>query len=176
MTVTARSAPATKKAHAPTAAFSDPGMQYKDHTGRVQFLSYAEFQAVERSGRSSLQHYMHNATVWPSEPTYHPIDLMNERPNPVEPGTRPTEEAYVAPRNNEPLTDIEQVFLRRMPHMTAAALGGIIHRSPRYVNAIRISFGMFTHLNRSSNTQEEIDHARELWWEMQQRGYNTERP
>ena len=68
------------------------GLLYIDASGRADYLTLEELQAVELSGRSTWQEYASTPGEWP-ERTYVNLDaLMELRPGSVPEGDRPTED------------------------------------------------------------------------------------
>jgi hypothetical protein len=63
------------------------GTYFTNHAGDRDYMSKAEMDAVEKTGRCSVEKYAHTPTEWVSQD--YKVLALHARPGQVEPGTRP---------------------------------------------------------------------------------------
>jgi len=137
------------------------GLLFKNAQGEPDVLSLGELNAVEVSGRSSLEEYRSTPSEWPQQHTQ-VIGLMERRPGSIKPGKRPAEVHYVPCKVYEFATLKEVQFIRLMSHMTGVNLGIVLGRGTNFVRNIRERENIKTGYIWG-NSEQDMNTAHMMW-------------
>ena len=108
---------------------------------KVHALSAEEFDAIERSGRSSWEQYADVPSVWPGEVTPF-LELCHARPGKCEVGERPAEREDLV-HSYRGLTSFEKEFIRKYRKCsTLPMLATVLNIHPDRVGEYSRSIGL----------------------------------
>lgn len=151
----------------PAQLLSSYGLRY-DLGNEVHYLSYAELDAVEISGRSNWMDYAEAPAQWP-EPSAAVIPLMDARPGKTEPGSSPVPSPHPMYRS---LITTEQAFVRRyLKYSNNSTLARIMNVWPLVVATYAKEFGV--HRGRETYRKSEKE-LRACWKEFRVTENTTE--